>query len=263
MPPSPFPTPELAALSDICARLDGAGIEYMLTGSLAMSYYARPRMTRDIDLVVALEAAQVEQMAGALGADYHVDTGAVTKALLAARPWNIIHTPSVVKIDLIPRKDTPYRRAEFERRRRVELAGVPLRIVSVEDLILSKLEWLRESGSEQQRRDVGLLLEAPLDRAYLDEWAARLGLDGLLKDAGNACHQSRNRSFPQATLRGDERIGTRVHGTANVRDCAANRALFPRPGSRRERAAARIVPALLWRCVDAGGVSEADEQVIE
>jgi len=47
------PTPELLALRDVCARLDGAGIAYMLTGSLAMSFYARPRMTRDIDLVIA------------------------------------------------------------------------------------------------------------------------------------------------------------------------------------------------------------------
>ena len=157
----------------------------MLTGSLAMSFYARPRMTRDIDLVVALEAVQAEQLAGALGADYYVDIGAVTAALRAARPWNIIHMPSIVKIDLIPRKDTPYRRAEFERRRRVELAGVPLWIVSVEDLILSKLEWSRESRSEQQRRDVRLLLEAPLDRTYVNDWAARLGLDGLLQEVGN------------------------------------------------------------------------------
>jgi hypothetical protein len=50
-------TPELLALQDLSARFEGAGIAYMLTGSLAMSYYARPRMTRDIDLVVALDAA--------------------------------------------------------------------------------------------------------------------------------------------------------------------------------------------------------------
>jgi predicted nucleotidyltransferase len=179
------PTPELQALRDVCARLDDAGIAYMLTGSLAMSFYARPRMTRDIDLVIALEAVQAQRLIGALGVDYHADSDAIAAAIRGARPWNIIHLPSVVKIDLIPRKDSLYRRAEFERRRRVELAGVPLWIVSVEDLILSKLEWSRESRSEQQRRDVGLLLQAPLDRVYLDEWAARLGLDGLLKEAGN------------------------------------------------------------------------------
>ena len=177
------PTPELLALRDVCARLEGAGIAYMLTGSLAMSFYARPRMTRDIDLVIALETAQAQRLIGALGAEYHTGAGAITAAILGARPWNIIHLPSVVKIDLIPRKDTHYRRAEFERRRRVELAGVRLWIVSIEDLILSKLEWSRESRSEQQRRDVKLLLEAPLDRAYLDQWAARLDLGGLLKEA--------------------------------------------------------------------------------
>jgi len=58
-------------------------------------------------------------------------------------------------------------------------------IVSVEDLILSKLEWARESRSEQQRLDVGQLLETPLDRGYVDEWAARLGLEGLLKGVEN------------------------------------------------------------------------------
>ena len=55
--------------------------------------------------------------------------------------------------------------------------------MSIEDLILSKLDWSRESRSEQQRRDVKLLLEAPLERAYLDQWAARLDLGGLLKEA--------------------------------------------------------------------------------
>ena len=186
------PTPELLALRDVCARLDGAAIAYMLTGSLAMSYYARPRMTRDIDLVVALESTKVEQLTDALGADYHADAGAIATALGSARPWNIVHVPSVVKIDLIPRKDTAYRRAEFERRRRVELAGVSLWIVSVEDLILSKLEWSRESRSEQQRRDVAQLLKVALNQAYLDEWAARLGLQGLLKEVENERHQPGN-----------------------------------------------------------------------
>jgi hypothetical protein len=186
------PTPELLALRDVCARLDGAGTAYMLTGSLAMSFYARPRMTRDIDFVVALESAKVEQLTVALGADYHADVGAITVALREGRPWNVVHLPSLVKIDLIPRKDTPYRHAEFERRHRVELAGVPLWIVSVEDLILSKLDWSRDSRSEQQRRDVALLLEATLDRAYLDKWATHLGLAGLLKEVEHERHQSGN-----------------------------------------------------------------------
>ena len=176
-------TPELSALQDVCVRLDGAGIAYMLTGSLAMSYYARPRMTRDVDLVVALDSGAAERLTGALGADYHADADAIGEAMRGARPWNVLHLPSLVKIDLIPRKDTLYRRMEFDRRRKVHLAGITLWIVSIEDLILSKLEWSRESHSEQQRRDIRLLLDAPLDRAYLDEWAAHLDLVESLREA--------------------------------------------------------------------------------
>lgn len=178
-------TPELSALQDVCARLDGAGIPYMLTGSLAMSFYARPRMTRDVDLVVALEAGKVERLMVALGTEYHADADAISAALGSARPWNIVHLPTLVKIDLIPRKEGAYRLGEFARRKQVDIAGVAVWIVSIEDLILSKLEWSRDSHSEQQLRDVGLLLKAPLDRAYLAQWAAQLDLTDLLKAAGH------------------------------------------------------------------------------
>jgi hypothetical protein len=176
-------TPELRALQDLCARLDDAGVAYMLTGSLAMSYYARPRMTRDIDIVVALDAEVASALVGALGGDYHVDAELLAEGVGLRRPCNVIHLPTVVKIDLIPRKDTEYREIEFQRRRKVDFAGVPLWIVSPEDLVISKLEWGRESRSELQMRDVRHLLETPLDRAYLNEWAGRLGLAALLKEA--------------------------------------------------------------------------------
>lgn len=176
-------TPELSALQDLCARLDGAAIAYMLTGSLAMSYYARPRMTRDIDLVVALEPAAAHRLTDALGEGYHADAQAIEEGFQSRRPCNIIHLASVVKIDLIPCKESDYRRLEFKRRRRVDFAGVGLWIASREDLILSKLEWARESRSELQMRDVRQLLEGPLDGAYLSLWAHRLGLDALLGEA--------------------------------------------------------------------------------
>ncbi len=59
-------TPELLALRDLCARIEAAGIGYMLTGSLAMAYYARPRMTRDIDLVIELAPDTAPVLAMAL-----------------------------------------------------------------------------------------------------------------------------------------------------------------------------------------------------
>lgn len=42
------------ALFDFAQKLEAAGIDYMLTGSLALSFYAEPRDTNDI--VTVLEA---------------------------------------------------------------------------------------------------------------------------------------------------------------------------------------------------------------
>ena len=175
-------TPELLALQDLCTRLETAGVRYMLTGSFALAYYATPRMTRDIDLVVELDAAAAKDLAKVLGADYYVDATAIAESFSHAHPCNVLHLATVVKIDLIPRKATEYRRIEFERRRRVNFAGVDLWIVSPEDLILSKLDWARDSRSEVQLRDVRHLLAGPLDREYLHEWATRLGLAKLLEN---------------------------------------------------------------------------------
>jgi hypothetical protein len=52
---------ELEVLAIVTARLEAAQIAYMLTGSDAMSYYATPRMTRDVDLVVALAESDCDR----------------------------------------------------------------------------------------------------------------------------------------------------------------------------------------------------------
>ena len=51
---------ELDILRDVSQRLEAGGIEFMLTGSMAMNFYAQPRMTRDLDLVVELRAGQID-----------------------------------------------------------------------------------------------------------------------------------------------------------------------------------------------------------
>ena len=46
----------------VCARLERARIDYMLTGSMAMNFYAQPRMTRDIDLILAIGLPHVNDL---------------------------------------------------------------------------------------------------------------------------------------------------------------------------------------------------------
>ncbi len=72
---------------------------------------------------------------------------------------------------------------EFGRRREIDVQGTPVAVVAPEDLILSKLDWARQSGSELQRRDVQNIIAAvgDLDWDYLEQWAGQLQLGEMLE----------------------------------------------------------------------------------
>ena len=176
---------ELEVLKIVAERLGSAGIAYMVTGSVAMNHYAVPRMTRDIDLVVELTAADVDRVCHLFEDDFYVDRRAVHDAVEGPAAFNMIHTVLVVKVDVVVRKQTEYRRIEFGRRRRLTIDNQELFVVAPEDLILSKLEWARESRSAVQLADVRNLAESVTDlhRPYLAEWIERLGLSALYREA--------------------------------------------------------------------------------
>lgn len=54
--------------------------------------------------------------------------------------------------------------------------------MSKEDLIISKLDWARDSRSELQLRDVRNLLATGYDIRYVEEWAQKLGLGDLWEE---------------------------------------------------------------------------------
>jgi hypothetical protein len=171
-----FMLSELDVVEDVSQRLDLAGIDYMLTGSMAMNYYAQPRMTRDIDLVVALIATDATRIRSIFTPDYNVSLEAVSDAIARQFMFNIIHEDSIIKVDFIVRKQSPYRLAEFERRQRITFNEFSTWIVSKEDLVISKLEWAKESRSTQQMSDIRNLLSTGCDVEYISHWTGTLGL---------------------------------------------------------------------------------------
>jgi hypothetical protein len=175
-------TTELDLLREVSQKLDGAGIAFMLTGSVAMNYYAQPRMTRDIDLVVALNPSDAKVIVRVFGADFYVDPDMVALAIARRSMFNLIHLDSVIKVDCIVRKDEPYRLEEFARRKEILLADFHTWIVSREDLILSKLAWAKDSRSEFQLKDAGNLLSSECDFDYLRSRAELLSVRDSLED---------------------------------------------------------------------------------
>jgi hypothetical protein len=177
---------ELEVLKEVALRLDGAGIAYMVTGSTAANFYTVPRMTRDIDIVVELSERDVGKFILAFEEDHYLEPATVREAVKSRGMFNLIHDRYVIKVDFVVRKDTPYRRKEFSRKKKISVEGHVLYVVAPEDLILSKLEWAKDSKSEIQLRDVQNLLQSVkgLDRRYLARWAKELGVVSLYRKAG-------------------------------------------------------------------------------
>ena len=153
----------------------------MLTRSLAAAYYAVPRATQDIDVVIEAGEQGIDQLVqGLLSAGWYVDRNAAIEAWRSHGQFNAIEPDSGWKADFILRKERSYSREEFGRRERISLLGVELAVASLEDVLIAKLEWSSLGDSALQRRDVVQLLERTwehLDKAYLEQWIAELGLE--------------------------------------------------------------------------------------
>jgi len=172
---NPFEDQKLV-LQDCTERFERLRIPYMLTGSMAMIPYAMMRMTRDIDIVVELRSTDAQRVIDEFEPDYYVPHGRVREAISRQRMFNLLHQATVVKVDCVIRKDNEFQKNVFERRRRITLSGIELWIISKEDLILSKLNWAKDTKSEVQMRDVASIIRNGYDEAYVQLWVQKLSL---------------------------------------------------------------------------------------
>lgn len=169
-------------LSEVVARLNAAGIDYMLVGSLAALAHGRPRSTQDLDLVVRASGAQLDALVHSLPEDrFYASREAARDALRSQTLFNVIDMLTGWKVDLIPLKRREFSRVEFERRRRSRLLGQDVWVASLEDTVVAKLEWSKlASGSGRQLEDVRELLRVAgdrLDHEYVQRWVTELQLE--------------------------------------------------------------------------------------
>lgn len=167
---------EIDVLFDVTQKLSKINIEYMLTGSLAMNFYAEPRMTRDLDIILLLNAAKIRSLIDSFKDEYYISEEDINDALKYNTSFNLIHNKTILKIDMILRKNEEYRIHEFERRRKIKVSSNELYVCSKEDLIISKLIWAFDSKSEKQKLDIENLLKTGYDERYLYAWLKKLNL---------------------------------------------------------------------------------------
>jgi len=173
----PAPSP-LAPFLDPLERL---GLPYCITGSVAASVYGEPRLTADIDVVLLLRLNDIAALRAAFPENaYYVPPDETLRLELARSSrgmFNLIHLASQFKSDVYLAGRDPLHAWALEHRRRIDLEGSGAWIAPPEYVIVRKLEFLREGGSDKHERDIRFMLAATaIDTAFVEGEVTRLGL---------------------------------------------------------------------------------------
>ena len=165
------------------APLNTAGVTYMVTGSVASTMYGEPRLTHDIDLVIACDDQQLADFPTIFPADGFYCPPVEVMSLEARRAsrghFNIIHLASGFKADIYPVGRDPFLRWGLENVLTVALGDEPVRVAPPEYVIIKKLEYFREGGSSKHLDDIRHMLRQSggiIDLRKVAEFAARFGL---------------------------------------------------------------------------------------
>jgi hypothetical protein len=179
------------------ALLERLQIPYAIVGSFATAVWGDPRMTRDIDIVVQLAGEKVDALCGAFPPDdFYVSRHAAQEAVSRRSQFNVIHFRSSNKIDFMIAGRSEWASRQLLRRRRVRFApDCEGYVAAPEDVIIGKLVYFQDGGSEKHLRDIASILsqaEGDVDRLYIAEVASTLGLANTWKIAADSADGSQN-----------------------------------------------------------------------
>jgi hypothetical protein len=159
--PSSLPEPDL--LLAFIRPLEQAGVEYMISGSVAAMAYGQPRLTTDIDVIVSIDLPKAIRLAQLFSSDEFyfppVDIIATELTRETRGHFNILHIDSGFKADIYLRGTDSFRIWALERVRKMNLGEMTVRMAPPEYVIIRKLEYFREGGSEKHLRDIRLMVE--------------------------------------------------------------------------------------------------------
>jgi hypothetical protein len=164
--------------------LEDLRVPYAIVGSFASGAWGESRFTQDIDILVELRRDQVAPLCRTFtNAGCYVSETAAYEALDRRSQFNVIHPSSGNKIDFMLAGEARWTRDQLQRRRRLRL--FPDRdgdVSAPEDVILGKLMYYRDGGSEKHLRDITGILKvsgSTLDRDYIARHAAQLHVSDM------------------------------------------------------------------------------------
>ncbi|MBI1334337.1 MAG: hypothetical protein GC165_15815 [Armatimonadetes bacterium] len=179
-------------LFEVVEKLQTAGVDFVIGGSMASSVWGQERNTRDVDIAASLSVEQIDLLEEAFEWPYVIDAELMRESLKGRQEFaagQILHGETLDKFDIFLLPHDEYSRGQLERKRWVEfLPGKSLPFASPEDIVITKLRWfvLGNKVSDRQWNDIVQVLETQgedLDEAYMTRWAEHFGVLELLREA--------------------------------------------------------------------------------
>lgn len=162
--------------------LEQLKIRYLISGSVAAMIYGEPRLTNDIDMIVFLRHEDVARLREAYPSPkFYLPPDTVIAAEIARErgQFNIIYGESNLKADIYAARQDEFHMWAFRHARQYPFDTTNIVLAPPEYVIVRKLEYFREGGSEKHLRDIRAVLEVSghtMDHAALHEWIVRQGV---------------------------------------------------------------------------------------
>jgi hypothetical protein len=164
-------------------------IPYMICRSVAAMAYGEPRLTKDMDVVVAMPPNKVPAFHEAFTQSgfYCPPIEVILEELQRRGQFNLLHLDADTKIDCMFLGADEYSVEEFRRRERVALTEeVEASMARPEDVIIKKLEFFKMGGSEKHLSDIRSMIHVSadeMDLQYIASWVKELGLENEWRKA--------------------------------------------------------------------------------
>ncbi|MCX6150353.1 MAG: hypothetical protein NTX22_07530 [Ignavibacteriales bacterium] len=137
-------------------------IEYFITGSVASIVYGEPRMTHDIDLVINLVEKQAESFYNLFPMEqFYCPPMEIIRTEVnryARGQLNIIHHDTGFKADIYFAGQDGFQKWAMENKKELEFLGTTIYIAPPEYVIVKKLEFFKEGGSQKHISDIKSIL---------------------------------------------------------------------------------------------------------
>ena len=168
--------------ASIADRLNATGATWMATGSIAAMTYGDYRATNDIDVILVLAGDQIQRLAAAFPLEEFYCPPPDVIAAEAAREshghFNLIHHATGFKADVYLATRDSLTQWALRNRHQLQLGETTMWIAPPEYVIIGKLEFFREGGSEKHRDDIkAMLRQTDVDLSFLKKEIAERGLD--------------------------------------------------------------------------------------